>query len=78
METSCGLKWGLVSPENRGRGLATMFIGLEAGIGIGALVSQKIYNNDVSRIDLPFYAGAVMALSAFIYLMFQKNVRLAE
>ena len=66
----------LVAPENRGRGLATTFIGLEAGIGIGALVSQAIYNNNLSRIDLPFYLSAIVALFGFIYLMFRKNVRL--
>ena len=63
----------LVSHENRGRGLATMFIGLESGIGVGALVSQWVYNNDITRIDLPFYFGAFMSLIAFIYLMTQKS-----
>lgn len=61
----------LVAPEHRGRGFATMFIGLESGIGVGALTSQFIYKNDPARIDLPFYLSAVLALAAFIYLNFR-------
>ncbi len=63
----------LVAPENRGRGFATMFMGLESGIGVGALTSQFIYKNDPARIDLPFYLSAVLALAAFIYLNFKKE-----
>lgn len=66
----------LVADKNRGRGLATTFIALEAGIGIGALMSQAIYNNVVSRIDLSFFVSAIVVFSGFIYLMFQKNVRM--
>ena len=70
-----GIGWGLgtptlsawavdlVAPENRGRGLATMFIALEAGIGIGAWLSQMIYRNEPSRIGLPFeVAGSAAAV----------------
>lgn len=63
----------LVAPENRGRGFATMFMGLESGIGVGALTSQFIYKNDPARIDLPFYLSAILALCAFIYLTFKSE-----
>jgi MFS family permease len=75
-----GLSWGmntptlqawvvdLVSTENRGRGLATMYIGLEMGIGIGAYVSQALYRNDMTRVALPFYFCAFVAFLGVIYL----------
>jgi MFS family permease len=58
----------LVSSENKGKGLATMFIGLEAGIGLGAFVSQLIYDNRVERMAYPFYLSALLAVVAAIYL----------
>jgi MFS family permease len=83
--TVFGFSWGmntptlqawvvdLVSDENRGRGLATMYIGLEFGIGIGAYVSQALYQNDASRMALPFYFCAVLAMCAVGYLFFWKD-----
>jgi MFS family permease len=63
-----------LSPEEfRGRGLATMFIALEAGIGLGALISQAIYQNDISKIYMPFYLSAILALVSTVYLFFQKE-----
>jgi MFS family permease len=80
-----GLSWGMNTPtlsawtvdlvdaENRGRGLATMFISLELGIGLGAFFSAKIYQNDFSRIGLSFLVASVFAALGLIYLFFQKN-----
>jgi MFS family permease len=80
-----GLSWGMNTPtlsawtvdlvdaENRGRGLATMFISLELGIGLGAFFSAKIYQNDFSRIGLSFLVSSVFAAFGLIYLFFQKN-----
>lgn len=80
-----GLSWGMNTPtlqawavdlspeESRGKGLATMYIALEAGIGIGAVVSQAIYQNHISQITLPFYLSAILALICTIYLFFQKE-----
>jgi MFS family permease len=63
-----------LSPDEfRGRGLATMFIALEAGIGLGALISQAIYQNDITKISLPFYLSAILALISTLYLFFQKD-----
>jgi MFS family permease len=81
-----GFSWGMNSPtlqawavdlsppEARGRGLATMFIALEFGIGIGAWVSQWIYHNEVSQIGYPFYLSGVFAFFAFLYLIYQKRM----
>jgi MFS family permease len=79
-----GISWGMNTPtlqawavdlspsEARGRGLATMFIALEFGIGIGAWVSQWIYQNEVSRIGYPFYLSGILAFFSFLYLIFKK------
>ena len=80
-----GIGWGLstptlqawavdlVSPESRGRGLATMFIALEAGIGVGAFLSQALYQNDPNRIGLAFEVSALCAIGALVYLFFRKK-----
>jgi MFS family permease len=80
-----GISWGmntptlqawavdLSPPEARGRGLATMFIALEAGIGIGAWVSQKIYGNNISQISSPFYLSGLLAFVSFLYLWYKKR-----
>ncbi|WP_187263181.1 MFS transporter [Pontibacter beigongshangensis] len=54
---------------HRGRAMATMYIALEAGIGIGALSSSWIYNNQSANFPLVFFTCAGTALLAFLYLM---------
>ena len=80
-----GLSWGMNTPtlsawtvdlvdaENRGRGLATMFIALELGIGLGAFFSAEIYHNDFLKMGLPFTLSAFLAILALVYLFFQKK-----
>lgn len=53
----------------RGRALATMYIALEAGIGIGALVSGFVFANDVENFKLVFSLGAVTSIMAFLFLL---------
>ncbi|AGA78447.1 MFS transporter [Echinicola vietnamensis] len=57
----------------RGRGLATMYIALEAGIGIGALGSGWVYGNQQERFPLVFLLGTAGAIIAFIYLFITKT-----
>ncbi len=52
----------------RGRGIATVYIALEIGIGMGALISGWVYSNDVSRIPHVFYISAALMLVGIIYL----------
>jgi MFS family permease len=60
----------------RGRALATMYIALEAGIGIGALVSGWVFANKAENFPLVFSLGAVTAVIAFFYLfMLPKEQR---
>lgn len=59
----------------RGRAMSTMFIALEIGIGVGALLSGFLYNNDPANFKLTFWAGGVVACLAFIYLIFYPLLR---
>ena len=52
----------------RGRGLATLYISLEIGIGLGALISGWIFSNQVENIPAAFAASAVLAAAAWLYL----------
>lgn len=54
----------------RGRALATMYIALEAGIGLGALVSGWIFANKVANFPLIFMVCAATAGIAFVLLWF--------
>ncbi|WP_347158040.1 MFS transporter [Pontibacter chitinilyticus] len=56
---------------HRGRAMATMYIALEAGIGIGALLSGWLYNNRPENFPVVFWSGAAFALVAFIFMLFK-------
>ena len=60
----------LSHPAHRGRAVATMYIALEAGIGIGALLAGWVFDNQESR--LPYVHGISLAvvLVAVAYLAF--------
>ena len=76
-----GLGTGLFSPaitawaadrssmEHRGRGMATMYISLEAGIGLGAFTAGWIFKDDLQRVPFLFYGFAGATLIALIYLL---------
>ncbi|WP_460634549.1 MFS transporter [Larkinella harenae] len=58
----------LSSSANRGRALATMYIALEAGIGLGAFLSAWLYDNKTDQFSLAFMLIAVFSLVSFVYL----------
>ncbi|REG90354.1 putative MFS family arabinose efflux permease [Algoriphagus antarcticus] len=63
----------------RGRALATMYIALEAGIGIGALVSGFLFANSPENFRLVFLTSAGFAGLAFIFLiLIKKENRIPE
>jgi MFS family permease len=76
-----GISWGINTPtltawaidlsdeQYRGRALATMYIALEAGIGIGAWWSGWFYAGQLSHIPLTFIVSAVLALLGVFYLV---------
>lgn len=52
----------------RGKALATTYIALEVGIGLGALASGWIYAGDISRMPYVFGSAALLALLGLIFL----------
>ena len=60
----------LSDPGHRGRAMATMYIAMEIGIGIGALVSAYIFKNNAENLPVVFNSGALLAGLAFIYIQF--------
>lgn len=60
----------LGQPEHRGRALASMYIAMEAGIGLGAYFSAFVYNNKSSNFPVTFYLFAGITLMATLYLTF--------
>lgn len=60
----------LSSDTNRGRALATMYICLEAGIGIGAFLSAALFANKVQNLPLVFFSMAGFAIAALAYTVF--------
>ncbi len=68
----------LASPEKRGRAMATLFISLEIGILLGALVSAEIYNNNSDYFKYAFWSGTILAIVGFLILHFkisEKSLR---
>jgi MFS family permease len=57
----------------RGRALATMYIFLELGIGLGALVSGWLYDNQSENFQTAFLFSAGVAGLGFVILLFTKS-----
>lgn len=81
-----GIAMGILSPitqawtidlaedANRGRAVATMYISLELGIGLGAVLTAWVYNNETDRLPYAFLLATSFALVAYIYLvLFQRK-----
>jgi MFS family permease len=76
-----GLSWGmngptitawtvdLALPAMRGRAVASMYIALEAGIGIGAYICAEMYNNRASNFVYAFITPAFLAAVAMVLLL---------
>lgn len=60
----------LADEETRGRAMATMYIALEAGIGLGAVASGWVLNHvsGIAGIDASFGISSLLAMSAVGYL----------
>lgn len=56
-------------PERRGRGVATMYIFLEVGIGIGALLAGWIFDNQPAHLPWVHALSLACVLLALAYLM---------
>jgi MFS family permease len=55
-------------PERRGKAMATMYIALEAGIGLGALAAGTIYQDHIQRIPQLMYGAAALTAIAIFYM----------
>ncbi|MET3980443.1 MFS family permease [Mucilaginibacter sp. UYP25] len=60
-------------PEHRGKAMATMYISLEAGIGLGALISGWFYQDVIGMVPRILYATAAVSMLAIIYMMFRSK-----
>lgn len=80
-----GLAQGMTSPtllawatdlseeKHRGRGIASLYIFMELGIGIGAFISGFIYANNAENFFVTFLTCSLLAFTAFLYLIFLKT-----
>ena len=59
----------LSHPERRGRGVATMYIALEVGIGLGALLAGWIFDNQPARLPWVHLLSLGCVLAAIAYLL---------
>lgn len=64
----------LSHPLHRGKAMATMYIALEAGIGLGALIAGELYDDVISMIPLNFYIAAFASLLALVYINTYKRL----
>lgn len=60
-------------PEARGRAFGTLYIALEAGIGLGAVVSAAVYANEVARLPLTYVAFAGVSFTSVGYLWWWRR-----
>ncbi|WP_340153806.1 MFS transporter [uncultured Marivirga sp.] len=65
----------LAEDHKRGKALATLYIFLEIGIGMGAFISGWVYENSTANFARTFYMGAGFALLAFVYLNIATAIR---
>jgi predicted MFS family arabinose efflux permease len=61
--------------HHKGRGLASLYIAMELGIGAGALISAWIFANDPLNFARTFLTCSVLAILAFIFLIFLKSFK---
>lgn len=68
------LAWAtdLSHDQFKARGIATLYMAMELGIGIGALASGFIYGNDPANFFAAFAVCSLLAGFAFIYLFIQR------
>jgi len=63
----------LCNPALKGRAFATLYIAMEIGIGLGALVSGYLRGNDPEMFSVVFLIAAFFGLIALIYVFQQKS-----
>jgi MFS family permease len=71
------LAWAtdLSHEQFRGRGIASLYIFMEMGIGLGAFASGMLYGNDPSNFFKTFIVCSAFAAIAFLILMMRRTPR---
>jgi len=64
-------------PEHRGKAMATMYIALEAGIGLGALISGFIYQDELAKIPMLMYAVSGVTFLSLVYVWYRLKYKKA-
>jgi MFS family permease len=69
------LAWAtdLSHEEHKGRGIASLYISMEMGIGLGAFISGWVYANVHENLIICFGLAGVLALIGFIFLFNHKR-----
>lgn len=65
----------LSDPQHRGKAMATMYIALEAGIGLGALLAGWLFVDDISTIPVTFFVCTGITIAALVYLQYGYKVK---
>ncbi|PWK29323.1 putative MFS family arabinose efflux permease [Arcicella aurantiaca] len=87
-----GFSWGFNTPtlmawtvdlsheDYRGRAIATTYIALEAGIGIGALVSGYLYKGVIENMAISYYFAGFLSFVSLVYLwvISKESVKLSS
>ena len=63
----------LSDPHHRGKAVATMYIALEAGIGMGALFAGWAYQDVISMVPTILYCSSAVAFVSLLYMFYWKN-----
>jgi MFS family permease len=83
--TVYGLAQGMTSPtlfawatdlsdeQHKGRGISSLYIFMELGIGVGAFASGWLYGNEPENFLITFLFCSVLAGLAFVYLVFFRT-----
>lgn len=68
------LAWAtdLSDPQHKGRGVASLYIFMEMGIGLGAFLSGWMYGNDPAHFLITFLMSGLLSGLAFAYLLMTK------
>jgi MFS family permease len=65
-------------PDHRGKAVATMYIAMEAGIGIGAVIAGWLYQDVITQIPLVMYLAAALSGLGLLYLSLRPGKNLSE
>lgn len=62
-------------PDHRGKAMATMYIALEAGIGLGALCAGWYYQDVIANVPVIMYTTSAITVLALAYMLlrFKEN-----